>query len=138
MNKAEIEKILLHELENVRNNRQPQEGLQVREIDGEWTDALFSPNLLLDTKHVVHTTEYRIKPKTILVNGIEVPAPETKELNSGTTFYIPCIYNTGTPFQLSWHGGMQECEYLKMGIIYINKEDAIARAKAMLLTQEVE
>lgn len=79
--------------------------------------------------------EFRLAPRTIFVNGVEVPAPESVAPVKGATYYIP----TPDTHEL-WSERWNQCEdvtgrHVERGLIYINKEDAIARAKAMLITK---
>jgi hypothetical protein len=80
--------------------------------------------------------EFRLAPRTIRVNGVEVPAPEREALKNGDLVYLPSLDAEDLHICAQWFGCKREHEYLKRGLVYLNKEDAIARAKAMLLTQE--
>lgn len=80
--------------------------------------------------------EFRLAPRTIRVNGVEVAAPERVESKNGDWVYLPSLDAEGLHICAQWFGCKREHEYLKRGLVYLNKEDAIARAKAMLLTQE--
>ena len=73
--------------------------------------------------------EYRIKPKTITVNGIEVPAPLTT-LDGVNTFYlaVPSNMNFYVSFATSFNYN-KDC--LERGLCHKTKEAAIAHAKAM-------
>jgi len=72
-------------------------------------------------------------PKTRVINGFDVPAPETEEPEFGTEYYLAstlnecfCVkYNT-------WDGERFEVRSLERGLVFLNEEDAIANAKAML------
>lgn len=71
-------------------------------------------------------------PKTRIINGFEVPAPETEVLKNYADFYIvapadPCLYNTST-----WTGLGSQRIWLARGLIFLKKEDAVTNAKAML------
>ena len=76
--------------------------------------------------------EYRRKHKTILVNGIEVPAPEMEKLKKGTEFYVPMPAFREIYAYYVWCGCGQDEHILSSGLVYLNKEDAIAKAKAMM------
>ena len=76
-----------------------------------------------------------LKRKMILVNGIEVPAPETEKPNSGM-YYIPapsfeCKYDAAM-----WGDYDSDNRLLKEGLIYLDEKDATARAKAMMKWKE--
>lgn len=83
-----------------------------------------------------HLSQFRIAPRTILVNGVEVPAPEMVAPKVGATYYIPTPA-TGELWSERWN----QCEdvtarHIERGLVYLNKEDAIVRAKAMLRARE--
>lgn len=71
-------------------------------------------------------------PKTRIINGFEVPAPETKEPKIGdwlfvSSFFFDELYDEGR-----WSGDSYDLLILKRGLVFLSKEDAIANAKAML------
>lgn len=74
-------------------------------------------------------------PETRVINGFEVPAPapETEVPVSHANYYIAtptneCLYSYET-----WSGCHNHRMYLlERGLVFLNKEDAIATAKAML------
>ena len=72
---------------------------------------------------------YRIKPKIITVNGIEVPAPLTT-LDGVNTFYlaVPSNMNFYVSFATSFNYNK---DWLERGLCHKTKEAAIAHAKAM-------
>ena len=70
--------------------------------------------------------------KTRIINGFEVPAPERIEPKVGDLYFSP-----GTLFEEFykkdwWARGSYESLLLKRGLVFLNEEDAIANAKAML------
>ena len=73
--------------------------------------------------------EYRIKPKTITVNGTEVPAPLTT-LEGLDTFYlaVPSNMDFYVNFATSFNCNK---DWLERGLCHKTKEAAIAHAKAM-------
>jgi hypothetical protein len=74
--------------------------------------------------------EYRIKPRTMMCNGFEVPAPETVAPNCA--HYVASPTNHDFMVLDCWEGLELDTLRLSRGLIYLRKEDAIARAKAML------
>lgn len=81
--------------------------------------------------------DYRIKPKTITVNGIEVPEPIRKEPTKGDTLYfIPVLSSPSFYAQVYWNGDETDHHRLKHGLLHHTKEAAIAHAKAMLGIKE--
>lgn len=82
--------------------------------------------------------EFRLAPRTILVNGVEVPAPESDMPKHGVEYFLPSAVDD-MMFRSRWNNNETLTrEHLQMGIVYLDKESAIARSKAMLITQEVK
>ena len=81
---------------------------------------------------------YRIAPRTIMVNGVEVPAPETAYPEDGVDFYVPDLAEADLFSEGNWDEAEWDLNALNRGLVYLDKESAIARAKAMLITQEVK
>lgn len=71
---------------------------------------------------------YRVKPKTIKINGYEVPEPVRTAPDKGTTYYFPIInYSCNR-----WDDDSYDNNCLKAGLIHLTKEAAIQHAKALL------
>ncbi|QPB42182.1 hypothetical protein [Rodentibacter haemolyticus] len=81
--------------------------------------------------------QYRRKPKTILINGIEVPEPVREPLHKGDTYYTP-DFDKNMYSALGWCDDDYDIEYLRNGIIHLTKENAIAHAKALISFTEVK
>lgn len=82
---------------------------------------------------------YTIPRKMILVNGIEVPAPESEDLEVGQHFYVPANeHEEYYYYPNSWDGCDFDLCVLERGLVYLCPEDAEARCKAMLKYEEVE
>lgn len=93
------------------------------------------------TQHPGWDTEmfYRRKPRTILVNGVECPAPITEVPKKGVAVYWPRYCSEGYYACNYWNDGYAYLhQLLEHGLLYLAAEDAIARAKTMLITKEVE
>jgi hypothetical protein len=85
---------------------------------------------------------YRRKPKTININGFEVPEPvrEQKGLDDFETYYVVDFEFDRGFFNNSgrWEGGHSELKYLKKGLIHLTKEAAELHAKALLSFTEIK
>lgn len=92
----------------------------------------------VDTQSYMSGYSFRISPRTILVNGVEVPAPEKDAPLTGTPYFMPCIATEDLYTKITWDGGSADNLWLERDLVYLDKESAIARAKAMLITQEVK
>lgn len=76
--------------------------------------------------------EVRIKPDVIVVNGIEVPAPEKSEPARGVEYWIadPSTEDAVSgPFH--WADVTDDRNWLRFGLVYLNAEAASAHGKAM-------
>ena len=76
---------------------------------------------------------YRVKPKTMNINGYEVPEPVRTKLNEEDTYYIPDVL--GYAFYIAdwWSDTDQDLKFLNLGLIHLTKEAAIQHAKALLI-----
>lgn len=78
------------------------------------------------------THEVRIKPDVIIVNGIEVPAPEKEELPEGANYWIAnATDDDGRSLAFCWHGGDTDKKWLRYGIVHTSSDAAAAHGKAM-------
>lgn len=82
--------------------------------------------------------EYRLSPRTIICNGVEVVAGESREPEFGNYYYLPSPSKENRYASEIWNDVEFDLRVLSEGLVYLNKEDAIARAKAMLIVQEVK
>lgn len=87
--------------------------------------------------------EYRRKPKTININGFEVPEPVREPLKLGQKYYIPSfdeLSENGVD-RLYWRGDKFDNIYLKNGMIHVEEGNAILHKEALLsftITKKVE
>ena len=84
----------------------------------------------------MHPSKYRIKPeepKTIKVNGFDVPEPMREAPARCTAYYLACPTDSEYYNYVRWSSGdLQERHWLSRGMLHSTKEAAIAHAKAML------
>jgi hypothetical protein len=74
-------------------------------------------------------------PETRIINGFEVPAPETDPLDHDATYYTPNILRSCLYDSTAWDDEDDtgsDSRWLSRGLVFLRKEDAIATAKAML------
>lgn len=79
-----------------------------------------------------HEYEYRIKPETIKINGVEIPVPlgemEMKYLDKSDAIYFPC----SSPFLFSVESRNYSVQNEAWNCIaYKTKEEAIEASKAL-------
>lgn len=78
---------------------------------------------------------YRRKPRKILVNGVEVPAPEEKELEYDKKYWIPDPTKTNRSElvdEFVWIDDDTDKGWLTAGLVHLTQEAAQAHAEAML------
>ena len=68
------------------------------------------------------TRKYRRKPKTILINGHEVPEPCRTPLKDGEVYWTISIVGGST--SLLWADDYLDSSYLENGFIHLTKEAA--------------
>lgn len=78
---------------------------------------------------------FHLAPRTVMCNGVEVPAPESVAPADGSDYYTPHVTKEPGYNEETWDGASFDWRVLEQGLVYLNKEDAIARAKAMLITK---
>lgn len=80
----------------------------------------------------IHGIVFSIKPKTMLVNGFEVPEPMRLAPRYRSKCYSPGVNNDNFVLEDHWIGDDLCHRRLSRGLIHSTKEAAIAHAKAML------
>lgn len=94
-------------------------------VGDHWSDCV-------EPTAFVNGCEYRVKPKTILVNGFEVPEPMRE---------APCIndeyFTPQTGYEIfycknKWRNDKFDQRFLSRGLMHLSESAAIAHAKAML------
>ena len=82
-----------------------------------WDSCLWSPGW-------APNRQYRRKARTITVDGVELPAPETEAPAYGTKIYFANPFNRGV-VESHWSGCTQDAlTYLKNGQIFIHRDHA--------------
>ncbi len=77
--------------------------------------------------------KYEVMRDMIEVNGFKVPAGERVKPSNGSTYYVPRV-DKGELYQsiTFLESSKSDMSPLNRGVLYLNKEDAIARANAMM------
>jgi hypothetical protein len=100
-------------------------------IDDEWIDQKHhSDRTSTPAFHDNHT--FRIKPKTININGYEVPEPCREPLHYGEHYWCVCLEFGSFVLEHEWDCGAIDLNLLKRGLIHKTKEAGTAHAKALL------
>ena len=85
--------------------------------------------------------EFRIAPKTININGHEVPEPLREVPEYGTDYFFPYFgyidrYSSSN-WRSNWQGNLIDFDRLKIGFVHLTAKAAIAHAEALMsFTQE--
>ncbi|PJK01481.1 hypothetical protein CO615_04175 [Lysobacteraceae bacterium NML75-0749] len=83
--------------------------------------------------------EYRRKPRTININGHEVPEPIREPPKYNSPYYMPEFKYPELYERFFWEGDHTDMHRLKSGLMHLTKDAAIAHARALLsfTTQKV-
>lgn len=76
--------------------------------------------------------KYRRKPKTLNINGFEVPEPVKEPLSCCTVYYTPNLCNVYNVSEYTWSNSSLDTYRLISGVIHLTEEAAVAHAKALL------
>ncbi|GEM_PF-4806120 len=76
--------------------------------------------------------EVRIKPDVIVVNGIEVPAPEKEAPAIGERYYVASPTHDDAYRWATWCDDEQDRRYLRLDVLHKSRDAAAAHGKAML------
>ncbi|KLU13980.1 hypothetical protein [Xenorhabdus griffiniae] len=77
--------------------------------------------------------EYRLKPRTIKIGGIEVPEPVRGPLVIGTEYYTPAINSISLyANRVTWGNDTCDIEWLQRGLIHLDRESAELHARALI------
>ena len=83
-------------------------------------------------RHHPHWTEnmkYRRKPKTILINGHEVPEPHRKPLKKEESYWVPDLFEGAIKYW--WEGDIHDNSFLNDGFIHLTEEAAVKHFNAL-------
>lgn len=77
-------------------------------------------------------TKYRIKPRTITVNGFEVPEPMRIKPDEGFEYFVSTPSDSEMFYVATWDDDIHDERWFYRGLCHTTEEAAIAHAKAML------
>ena len=95
------------------------------EYDQKWETLTLNPKWGLNA-------QYRRKPRTININGFEVPEPAREPLEDRQDYYMPSITLLDGAEYYVWRGDEHDTRWLEKGLIHLTKEAAATHAKALL------
>ncbi|ASD50564.1 hypothetical protein FDI24_gp030 [Acidovorax phage ACP17] len=74
----------------------------------------------------------RVKPPTILVNGIEVSRPEVVPLEVGEEYFVPMPANLEWRASMTWRDTDTDRNLLRRRLVHRLPSDAVQHAQAMV------
>lgn len=110
-----------------------QEGKQVEVKFGEdydWEYVL--PHKMVIDELIDPEHQFRIAQQLICIDDVEFPKPETEKPKLLSEYYIADLSDDAYYSQAVWHGTEWDLHYLNVGIVHLNKENAIEHAKALI------
>ena len=115
--------------EDAAETDKPWERWDISSYRGVWVQCQCHPKWDL-------CVQYRRKPRTININGIEVPEPLREAPEIGSYFWVPNI-PIPSPYRLSWEGKEVDFLALRAGLAYRTKEAADTHGRALASFTEV-
>lgn len=103
--------------------------LQVTNAMGGWAKADQEVQL-------PKTCEYRLKPITILVNGIEVPEP-VRDIILGKWYWFISLDNWDVVYKRQWLSLRSDYAALENGMVHLTEENARKHASAIISVSKV-
>lgn len=103
----------------------PWDAFEYKDKDGVWKDCIGSPSWYKDSS-------FRKKPKTININGYEVPEPLREAPAGGTMYYYPSTSMAEVSYGCYHSGDNYENSLLKHGLIHLTREAAQLHLEALL------
>ena len=116
--------LLRHVADNIEAGRKHNRGLL---FDGRNSVAGSIDGMRFDKPE-----RYSLKPKTVVINGVEVERGVDVEPEKGQEYFEPVINNDELHASYAWNADEYDKQCLSKGLIFLEKEKAIAMAKAML------
>lgn len=111
-------------VEDARETERPWERWE-RKSGAGWVSMSDHPLWLIDE-------QYRLKPRTITINGREVPEPMRRAPEVGQECYIVAMEKQPLFGEITWDNDSFDHRWLSRGLLHSTKEAAIAHTKALL------
>ncbi|QDP55704.1 MAG: hypothetical protein Tp138OMZ00d2C19078241_36 [Prokaryotic dsDNA virus sp.] len=116
--------VLRHVADNLDAGREDGYGLQMHGCSG-WI------NLLCPLAAIRNGHKLRLKPRTRMMNGFEVPAPLDHEPESRLRYWTIEATSKDGVIDVPWFADADDQRVLSQGLMFATKEDAIANFKAI-------
>lgn len=79
-----------------------------------------------------YSMKVRIKPETVLINGIECPVPMRVAPAHQTTYFKPNLYSKRMYDVCMWTNHVLDHSCFSLGLCFATTDDAAAAARAMI------
>jgi len=122
-----LQDLLRHVADNAENGRPYGHGLRYS-AEYHGTGEIYEQGLL----NFLAPHWYELKPKTRMLNGFEVPAPEDDSIGLGQIYYCPSVTGYDKFIDCVWSNDESDFIALARGIVFLTERDAVAAANAML------
>jgi hypothetical protein len=114
-----LQDLLRHIADNVENGEIWSEGIDISD-KAAWEASVFFGE----------ADSIKLKPRTHVVNGFTVPAPETVKPPKYTPIFYGDPSMKGWHIETTWHGTEIDLRMLERGNVFLTREAAIANEKA--------
>lgn len=106
-------------------------------LDGKTIEVYYRGKWVEDDRvlrNMVNRCEHRIKPETVTINGVEVPAPITELPNGLTKFWVPSILHTDGVVCLNpiYVGPRYVNMCIERGLAHLTEENAKKHSDALI------
>ena len=106
------------------------EEVQIQSATGDWVNDVSGTALGEIYFRRFSPSEFRVKPKTININGYEVPEPMRHPPSYNSTYWLASPAD-GTP-ECAWLGDESDVEWLEDGLIHATQAAARVHRDALL------
>jgi hypothetical protein len=100
------------------------ETVQWRSNDGTWHDQNAEMTLREIGSDDFPPDRYRVKPKTIQINGHEVPEPASIPPKFGQKYFLPDLTSESGASSMTWTGDHRDLGWFRRGIVHLDVEAA--------------
>lgn len=117
--------------EDARETETPWERWELSDCEGRWSHCHGNP---LWSGH----RQYRRKPRTITINGREVPEPMREAPKVGDVVYLVNITGDHVFVAFTWVADFMDAKWIQRGLVHSTEDAAIAHAEALLSFAEAK
>jgi hypothetical protein len=108
------------------------EQIQWHGADGIWYDQTHEGALQKIALSDYDPERYRVKPRTLRINGHEVPEPVREPLKDGQACFLVEPTSTEGAIKFTWKGVDSDRAWLEHGLIHLTEEAAKTATDAVL------